>query len=68
MHLSYIYCGAGLSLKDPPTAILAYEPLSNHGGKNISVLFLDGHVELLPHDRAVKLIDELQSGHNPPPE
>jgi prepilin-type processing-associated H-X9-DG protein len=45
-HLSYFYNGKGkkwASLK--PTDILAYEPLSNHGGSGGHILFGDGHVE-----------------------
>lgn len=46
-HLSYIYLGKGWNDKTvQPTAVVAYEPLSDHGeGGNI--LFGDGHVSFL---------------------
>lgn len=44
--LSYVYAGRGLNVKTmPPTAVVAYEPLNNHGGDGTEVLFGDGHVE-----------------------
>jgi hypothetical protein len=66
LHLSYIYCGSGLTMKSSPKSILAYEPLANHNGKTINFLFRDTHVESIPAATALKMIQELQSGHNPP--
>lgn len=49
-HLSYIYVGSELTTKDLPdsTLVVAYEPLKNHHGNGMNVLFADGHVEVLP--------------------
>jgi hypothetical protein len=66
LHYSYIYCGAGLTAKSSPKSILAYEPLSNHSGKTVNFLFRDTHVEGIPAATALKMINELRTGHNPP--
>ena len=66
LHLSYIYCGNGLTGKSSPKSILGYEPLANHNGRTINFLFRDTHVESIPAAVALKMIKELQSGHNPP--
>jgi prepilin-type processing-associated H-X9-DG protein len=48
-HLSYVYAGNGLTTKlaSDPTFVLAYEPLNNHHGEGMNVLFADGHVDWL---------------------
>lgn len=64
--VSYVYAGAGLTRASSPDCVLVYEPLSNHNGDRINVLFLDARVEHWERARAEKLIAELQAGHNPP--
>jgi hypothetical protein len=44
-HLSYIYMGKGLSTGAPADTVLAYEPLSNHHGDGMWVLFGDSSVQ-----------------------
>jgi prepilin-type processing-associated H-X9-DG protein len=46
-HLSYIYVGSSVTNKDAADVVVAYEPLKNHGGSGMNVLFADGHVEFL---------------------
>jgi prepilin-type processing-associated H-X9-DG protein len=64
-HLSYVYTGKGMSLSSPRSAVVAYEPPSNHGD-GMNVLFADGMVRWLSPKHALKLLDELAAGHNPP--
>ena len=46
--LSYVYTGSALNVKTASaTAVVAYEPLTNHGGAGTDVLFGDGHVEFI---------------------
>jgi hypothetical protein len=66
LHLSYIYCAAGLGPASSPDAVVAYEPLCNHEGSYMCVLFASGKVDMIYNVRAAKLIAELQAGHNPP--
>ena len=67
-YLSYIYCGNGLTTKtrNLSKTVVAYEPLCNHHGKIMNVLFADGHVEMLHPAVAVPMVNNLQSGLNPP--
>jgi prepilin-type processing-associated H-X9-DG protein len=64
---SYVYVGTA-----PPIGsarrfhVLAYEPLANHAGKGIHVLYADGRVVWHDADRATRLIADLQAGINPP--
>jgi prepilin-type processing-associated H-X9-DG protein len=47
-HLSYIYLGKGMNAKTiSADTVVAYEPLSNHGGDGSNMLFGDGHVEFI---------------------
>ena len=64
-HLSYVYTGKGMTLNSPANAVLAYEPLSNHGD-GMNVLFADGRVNWIDPVRGRKLLAELDAGHNPP--
>src|SRR5205823_6456516 len=44
-HVSYIYLGRGMNSQTITTdTVVACEPLSNHGGAGMNVLFGDGHV------------------------
>ena len=66
-HLSYIYVGKGLSSATvSPDMVIAYEPLSNHSGDGMNVLYGDGHVPWVNKAMAKKILDELNAGHNPP--
>jgi len=67
---NYIYCPPGLTLagiRNASRTVLAYEPLTNHNGRFICVLFCDGHCEVLPPDKAKAAIIDLSTGQNPPP-
>lgn len=45
-HLSYIYLGQGLTnLTATADVLIAYEPITNHGGSGMNLLFGDGHAE-----------------------
>lgn len=64
--VSYRYLGKGLTIEQADTdVVLAYEPLSNHDGRGMNVLFGDGHVEWIEGVRAKKLLDEVSSGARP---
>jgi prepilin-type processing-associated H-X9-DG protein len=65
-HLSYVILSKGFTSPVPAGAILAYEPLSNHQGKGMNVLFGDGHVHFIQVNDAKKMLAELSTGHNPP--
>jgi prepilin-type processing-associated H-X9-DG protein len=54
-----------MSEKPPPGAVVAYEPLSNHGN-GMNVLYADGHVQWLDAGPGRRLMAELSAGHNPP--
>ena len=59
-HCSYIYTGAGLSLKDGQNRfVLAFEPLTNHGGRGMNVLFSDDQTEWLDAKTNAKAIQHL---------
>lgn len=65
-HLSYVYVGAGLTNSTSAETIILYEPMTNHGGDGMNVLYGDGHVEFQTQAEAARLITELNAGHNPP--
>lgn len=65
-HCSYIYAGKRMTSDAPAEAVLAYEPLENHQGDGINVLFGDGHTNFIGRAAAEKLIAELKAGHDPP--
>jgi prepilin-type processing-associated H-X9-DG protein len=46
--------------------VSAYEPLSNHDGRGMNVLFGDGHVEWIESPVAEAVEAQLRAGHNPP--
>jgi prepilin-type processing-associated H-X9-DG protein len=54
-----------MTYRAPPEAVLAYEPLANHGNGG-NVLYADGRVAWEDAARLTKLIAELNAGHNPP--
>jgi prepilin-type processing-associated H-X9-DG protein len=61
-HCSYIYLGKGLS-KDAltPATVVVVEPLANHDGDGINVLYGDGRVEFINAAKAKGLIHFLPS-------
>jgi len=66
---SYIYTAGNLKitqLKLASETVVAYEPLSYHGGSGMHVLYLDGHTRWLKGDKAESMMKELGAGHNPP--
>jgi prepilin-type processing-associated H-X9-DG protein len=65
-HASYTYVGNGMTYRTTSDYVVAYEaPVDHGGGKGMSVLFADGHVEIFGGDRAERLYAKLQAGHNP---
>jgi prepilin-type processing-associated H-X9-DG protein len=65
-HMSYIYLGRGLKNGSvPDDVVIAYEPLSNHAGQGMNVLFGDGHVEFLDATQGVKIIVLAESTRRP---
>jgi len=66
-HCSYVYLGKyWMSDELTPHVVLAYEPLKNHQGRGMNVLYGDGHVDWLSAPEAIKLLSELNAGYNPP--
>lgn len=66
-HCSYVYLGKDWMADElTENVVLAYEPLSNHGGLGMNVLYGDGHVDWFGFREANKLLAELNAGHNPP--
>jgi len=64
-HESYIYI-PNLSSSASADTIVLYEPLSDHSGQGMNVLFGDGHVEFDTRQTAAGMIAEIQAGFNPP--
>lgn len=62
----HVYVGKGLTAGTRPAAIVAYEPLENHAGRGINVVYTDAGGDWLAPDEARRVIAELQLGHNPP--
>jgi prepilin-type processing-associated H-X9-DG protein len=46
-HCSYVYHGRGMTWPCGDTVPIACEPLANHAGDGMNILFGDGHVEFL---------------------
>jgi len=66
-HWSYVYLGVGRTLtKLTDDMILVYEDPVNHEGDGANFLFADGHVEWVITAEAKRMIEDLNSGHNPP--
>jgi prepilin-type processing-associated H-X9-DG protein len=66
---NYVYIGKGIRMNlvpRPSDYVTIYEPLTNHA-RGANFAFLDGHVEMVPPARAQKMINDLNSGLNPPP-
>ncbi len=58
---SYVYVGAGLTDREPPTTVIAYEKLEVHEG-GAHVLYADGTVRWLAREQAKSLIQSLAGG------
>jgi prepilin-type processing-associated H-X9-DG protein len=65
MNYSYVYLPPTVQrlaqIRSPATTVAAYEPLANHGGGSVNVVFWDGHVELLQGAAAQTMIAQLQA-------
>jgi prepilin-type processing-associated H-X9-DG protein len=66
-HVSYLYLGGGLSIAifQDRDIVLMYEPLSNHGGSGMNVLFGDGSVEWVQGPGAQKILAQVTSAQRP---
>jgi prepilin-type processing-associated H-X9-DG protein len=65
-HCSYIYLGKGLTAGGlEKRTVLACEPLADHGGAGINVLFGDGHVEFEKPGPAGEILDQVKAGVSP---
>ena len=65
-NLSFIYIGGGLKDDVPATAVLMYEPVNNHDREGGNFLFADGSVRFILRQQARSMIQQLESGINPP--
>jgi hypothetical protein len=68
-HLSYVYIGPHRNPPPPLSRrgrVVCYEPLDNHDGDGMNVLYENGSVEWLDEKRAKHALAELTAGHNPP--
>jgi prepilin-type processing-associated H-X9-DG protein len=66
-HCSYIYVGGSLTSQTVTAQhVVAYEPMSNHRGAGMNVLFGDGSVQFLNQAESTYVLAELKAGHNPP--
>lgn len=64
--VSYVYIGKGLTSSHlTADVVLAYEPLSNHNGTGMNVLFGDGHVEWVQGSLAQSVVSQGKSGQCP---
>jgi prepilin-type processing-associated H-X9-DG protein len=61
----YVYLGKGLSTASAPDTILLYEPLNNHGGNGMNVLFVDCHVQWLTAAQAQVILKQTAARISP---
>jgi len=57
LHYGYV---SGLSESMPPTFVLAYDEVRNHGGQGANAAFIDGHCEWMTLDELAKQIARTQ--------
>jgi prepilin-type processing-associated H-X9-DG protein len=57
---------SGLNVTAGAETVVVYEPVSNHGGDGMQVLYGDGHVDWLNKNQASQMLDDLKAGWNPP--
>jgi hypothetical protein len=48
------------TIRNPSNTIIAYEPLSNHGGRGFSVFYLDGHGEWMKPSDMPAVLQQIQ--------
>jgi prepilin-type processing-associated H-X9-DG protein len=60
-HCSYVYHGRGLVQPIPADRPIACEPLPNHRGAGMNVLFADGTVEFIPAADARRIMARLDA-------
>lgn len=58
-HCSYVYHGRGLTWPQPEGVPVACEPLTNHAGDGMNILFGDGRVEFLAPAEAERVMRRL---------
>jgi len=62
-HCSYIYLGRGMTTNlVAPHCVIGYEPLANHSGDGMNVLFGDGHVEFIDKIHAASILTQVAAG------
>ena len=65
-HCSYLYLGKGLRADTvSDDTVVFYEPLSNHAGDGMHVLFGDGHAEWIPKAVSQKFLAAVATGIRP---
>ena len=62
---SYIYLGKDLNASASPDTVILFEPLSDHNGEGMNVMFGDFHVEWLTKSEAQKILDQQAAGTGP---
>jgi predicted Zn finger-like uncharacterized protein/prepilin-type processing-associated H-X9-DG protein len=62
---SYIYVVKDLNASAPADVVVLYEPLSDHGGQGMNVMFADFHVEWLTKAEAKSILDQQVAGTRP---
>ncbi|HEY2589314.1 MAG TPA: hypothetical protein VGI81_26450 [Tepidisphaeraceae bacterium] len=65
-HCSYVYLGKGLTTQTvADDMVLLYEPLSDHEGQGMNVMFGDFHVEWVPAATAQKILTQHAASTQP---
>lgn len=64
-NCSYIYVGADLTASATADTVILFEPLSDHGGQGMNVLFADFHVEWLTKSEAQTILNQQAAGTRP---
>ena len=66
-HCSYVYLGKGLADPVDPRRVILVEPLENHDGSGMTVLYADGQAEALDRPQAERLLTDLGFERVEPP-
>ena len=66
-HCSYVYFGKGLTNQIGKDRVLAVEPLENHDGKGMNVLYGDAHADWVGRPEADQLLMSLGFERVDPP-